>query len=131
MNEDPWFSVVALIARTLMATVFLVSGIDKSIHFRRALEEFEKDNIPLRPASLTLTIVLHWVAPICLIAGWLVTEMALSLAVFTLAATILVHHFWTMEGQQRLARSRIALANLGLIGGLLLLAAAGPGKWVL
>ena len=81
--------------------------------------------------SVIFTIALHLVASICLIAGWLVTEMALALAIFTLVATVLVHDFWNMQGEERLARSRVALANLGLVGGLLLLAATGAGTLVL
>jgi len=131
MIAEPWFSVIALIARVLLATVFLFSGIEKSTHFQRTLQEFERESIPLRPASVVFTIALHIVAPICLIAGWLVTEMAIALAVFTLAATIAVHHFWTMSGDERLARTRIALSNLAVIGGLLLLAVSGPGELVI
>ncbi len=131
MIAEPWFSVVALIARILLATVFLFSGLEKGTHYQRTLQEFERESIPLRPASVILTIALHLVAPICLIVGWLVTEMAVALAVFTLAATIAVHHFWTMTGDERLARTRIALSNLAVIGGLLLLAVTGPGELVL
>lgn len=128
---EPWFSTLALIARILLATVFLFSGIEKATHYQRTLQEFERESIPLRPASVVFTIALHIIAPLCLIAGWFVSEMAIALAVFTVAATVLVHHFWTMQGDERLARTRIALSNLAVIGGLLLLAAAGPGKWTL
>ena len=131
MIPEQWFPVFALAARILLAAVFLVSGIEKSLNFSRALGEFTKDNIPLPQVSVVFTIALHLTASVCLIAGWLVTEMALSLAIFTLIATILVHKFWTMSGTEQLQRSRVALANLGLIGGLLLLAATGPGPLVL
>ena len=122
---------VALVARILRATVFLFSGVEKATHYQRTVEEFERESIPLRPASVIFTIALHLIAPICLIAGWLVTEMAVALAAFTLAATIAVHHFWTMAGDERLARTRIALSNMAVIGGLLLLAVTGPGELVL
>lgn len=131
MIPEQWFPVIALIARVLMAIVFLVSGIEKSFNFSRALDEYKKDNIPMPRISVVFTIVLHLVASVCLIAGWLVTEVALALALFTLIATVMVHHFWTMTGVERLQRSRVALANLGLVGGLLLLAVTGPGTIVL
>lgn len=131
MILEEWSSIIALIARVFMAIVFLVSGIEKSLNFSRALDEYTKDNIPLPRVSVAFTVALHLIASVCLIAGWLVTEMALALATFTLVATFMVHHFWTMTGTERLQRSRIALANLGLVGGLLLLAATGPGAAVL
>lgn len=131
MISEHWFPYFALAARVLMAIVFLVSGIDKSLNFARALTEYANDDIPAPRISVVFTIALHLIASVCLIAGWLVTEMALALALFTLIATAMVHHFWTMTGVERLQRSRVALANLGLVGGLLLLAATGPGTIVL
>lgn len=130
MTQEPWFSVILLVARVFMSIVFLVSGIEKGLNFSRALEEYKKDSIPVPQLSVVFTIALHLVASICLIAGWLVTEMAFALALFTLIATVMVHHFWTMTGVERLQRSRVALANLGLAGGLLLLAVTGPGALV-
>ena len=131
MMADPSYSAILLATRIALAAVFLFSGLEKSTHFQRTLQEFERERIPLRPASVIFTIALHLIAPICLMVGWFVTPMALALAVFTFAATILVHHFWTMEGEERLARTRVALANLGLICGLVLLATTGPGNLVL
>jgi len=131
MIPEQWFPVFALTARVFMAIVFLVSGIEKSLNFSRALDEYAKDNIPMPRISVVFTIALHLIGSACLIAGWLVTEMALALALFTLIATAMVHKFWTMTGEERLQRSRVALANLGLVGGLLLLAVTGPGTMVL
>ena len=131
MIEEPWFSVVVLFARVLVSGVFLVSGIEKSMNYQRALIEFENANVPLHRLSLNLTIFLHLLAPVCLIAGWWVTESAIALSIFTIAATVLVHHFWTMDGDEQLVQRRAALANLGLIGGLALLALIGPGQLVL
>lgn len=131
MIPEQWFPVFALIARVLMAIVFLVSGIEKSFNFSRALDEYTKDNIPMPRISVVFTITLHLIGSVCLIAGWLVTEVALALALFTLIATVMVHQFWTMTGVERLQRSRVALANFGLVGGLLLLAVTGPGAIVL
>jgi len=130
MTAEPWISIIVLIARLLISMVFLVSSIEKSLNFSAALEEFAAARVPALRFSLIATIALHFVASICLIAGWFVTEMATALAVFTLVATLRVHDFWNLAGVERLERSRIALANLGLVGGLLLLAATGPGSLV-
>ena len=131
MVTEPLFSIVVLVARILMSIVYLVSSIEKSLNFAAALEEFAIARLPFLKFTVIATITLHFVASICLIAGWFITEMATALAIFTVAATIRVHDFWNMEGDERLARSRIAFANFGLVGGLILLAVTGPGSIVL
>lgn len=129
--QEPFFSIVILLARFLLSAVFLVSGIHKAGWYSRASEEFRGSSVPLVSLVLPATIALHLVGSICIICGIFVTEAALSLAVFILAATLWVHRFWERSGDERLALSRIALANLGIVGGLILLAATGPGKYVL
>jgi len=119
---------VLLIARICLALVFFVSGVHKLIWYRQAVAEFRTERIPLITITLPGTILLHTFASICLLAGVFVPEAALALAVFTIVATAKVHHFWTMEGRQRLDISRVALANIGIVGGLLVLAVAGPGE---
>ena len=131
MMQEPWLSGLLLAGRICLAIVYLVSGIHKGIWFRKAEKEFQDARVPLLHFFLIGTIVLHLVAPVLLITGMFVTKTAIALAVFTVVATLKVHHFWNMSGDDRLIQSRIALTNLAVIGGLLVLAAAGPGKFVI
>ncbi|MDX1403690.1 MAG: DoxX family protein [Woeseiaceae bacterium] len=120
-----------LLARLCLATVFLVSGIHKGIWHDKAVQEFRDAGVPAVGFFLPLTIALHLVAPLALVLGVHVREAALALALFTVIATVKVHCFWRMEGTERLARSRIAMAHLAVVGGLIILAAVGPGKLVI
>ena len=117
-----------LAGRIALAAVFLVSAVHKAVWYRRAVVEFRQAGIPLIPITLPATIVLHTFAPVAIIAGVYVVEAALALALFTIAATVKVHNFWTMQGEQRLVISRVAMANLAVAGGLLVLAASASGK---
>ena len=126
-NPGAW---MLLFGRTLLATVFLVSGIHKAVWYQKAVTEFEAGGAPLVRVTLPATILLHLVAPICLVLGIYVAEAALALAVFTVLATFLVHGYWRFEGPDRLIRSRICTGNLAVAGGLLYVAAAGPGPLV-
>lgn len=125
--EESLVSWVLLLARVSLAMVFLVSGIHKGTWYRKAIEEFRQAAVPLIGVTLPATIALHLVASICLILGIFTAEAAVALAIFTVLATEREHAFWRFEGSERLVRSRIALANLGVIGGLLLLTITGPG----
>jgi putative oxidoreductase len=117
-----------LLGRIGLGSVFLVSAIHKAFWYKRAVEEFKQDGIPLIPLALPGTIVLHAIAPVAIIAGVYVMEAALALAVFTVLATLKVHNFWAMQGEQRLIISRVAGANFAVVGGLLVLAAFASGK---
>ena len=128
--EEPWLSWYFLFGRIGLALVYLVSGIHKGIWYRKALVEFTGERLPLVKLAVVGTVALHIVAPICLILGIFVREAALALAVFTALATFIAHDFWNLSGTDRLNQSRIAIAHLAIIGGLLLLAAAGPGSFV-
>lgn len=122
--EEPDFSAVVLVARVCLSAVFLHSGMHKALWYSKAIEEFKAASVPLIPIVLPLTIALHVVTSLCILGGVFVSEAALALAVFTVLATIWVHRFWQTHGSLRLEQIRNALANLGLVGGLLLLASS-------
>ena len=125
--DPPTAAWVLLAARLLIAFVFLVSGIHKAIWYQKAVEEFTVDGVPRISISLPATILLHLGGAICLILGVYTELAALLLAIHTAVATYMVHGFWRLEGIERLIRSRVFSATLGVIGGLLYIAALGPG----
>jgi putative oxidoreductase len=129
--EEPLLSWLILVARFCLAAVFLVSGVHKAFYYRKAVDEFNRAGIAFVGLTLPLTIALHVLASIAIVLGVYVTEAAFLLALFTLVATLQVHRFWGASGAERLEQSRIALAHLAIIGGLLTLAALGPGRFVL
>ena len=53
---------------------------------------------------------------------------ALLLILFTLAATIYFHAFWNMSGEAMQTNMAMALKNLSIIGGLLIMMVLGPWR---
>ena len=50
------------------------------------------------------------------------------LFLFTAAATLIFHDYWNMTGAAATANSTNFYKNLAILGGLLILVAAGPGR---
>ena len=111
--------------------LYLVSGLHKGIYFEKAVVEFQSARVPFTRLAVIMTVAVHIAAALCIIVGIFIRESALVLALFTLVATWRIHDFWNLKRPERLLQSRFALAHLAVIGGLLLLAAMGPGSLVL
>ena len=118
-------AVLQLVGLFLLTLPFWWSGLDKLRHPAAALAENRA--LGLHPAGLiaAATIVVQIGAPILLIAGsgiWRVIAVA-ALAGFIGIATIIGHAFWNIASVRERTHARnAALANFGLIGGVLLAA---------
>ncbi|MCU0942086.1 MAG: DoxX family protein [Hydrogenophaga sp.] len=118
----------ALLARLLMAALFLPAGISKIGGFAGTAGYIGSVGLPLPEVGAALAIAIEVIAPILLIIGFYTRQAALVLAVFTLAATVLFHNYWAMPAEQQFMQSLMFFKNVGVVGGLLAIAAFGAGK---
>ena len=120
-----------LIGRILLVLLFLQSGITKSIRFQEGLGEVRAKKIPFAHLALLGTIVLQLAGSALLIAGWFTTPVAALMALFTLATAVIFYDFWSVKGEARTAALNGFFEHISIIGGFLILMAAGPGRFVL
>ena len=125
MNYNP----TALIARILMSVMFLVSAISKITGFDGTVGYIGSVGLPMPTALAAAAAAVELLASIAMIIGWKTRWAALALAVFTAAATVFFHNFWAMPASEQMMQQISFVKNLAVIGGLLLLASAGPGAW--
>jgi putative oxidoreductase len=81
--------------------------------------------VPRPRAMLLAGTGFQIVAGLALALGFFVTWAALGLILFTVVASLLLVNFWDKDGEERIALTNAFQTNIGLIGGLMLVAAQG------
>jgi len=118
---------VALIARVLLALMFILAGISKLTGLEGTSAYIASAGLPL-PAVLALaTGLLELIGGIALAVGFHARIAALALALFTLLATVLFHKFWAAPADQAFVQQLMFMKNLAVAGGLLFVFSLGAG----
>lgn len=110
-----------LIGRIGLSAIFLWSGIGKIAGYAGTAAYMQSKGVPgmLLPGVIALEIV----AALAIIVGFQARLAALALAAFTVAAGLLFHYNPGNQGEMIQLMKNVAIA-----GGLLAIAAAGPGR---
>lgn len=123
--------VVLLIARLLMMLLFLIFGWQKLIAFGPSVDYMTAAGAPLPLLSAIIAVVMELGAGALIALGFYTRPLALLMALYTLGTALIAHHYWTMSGMEQYANMINFYKNISIIGGLLLLALTGPGKFSL
>ena len=121
-------TMLTLAGRLLLAALFLVAGIRKVLMFAGSAAYFTKLGFPAPEAMTVLAIVVEIGGALRLIAGWKARWAALLLALFTVIATFMAHRFWEFDAAAYANQLNHFLKNAAIVGGLLFVAAYGPGR---
>jgi len=117
-----------LAGRLLMSAVFLVAGIRKVLGFAGTVAYFTKLGFPAPEVMAVLAIIIELTGSVLLIVGWKTRYVAWLLVLFVLIATFMAHRFWEFDAAQYANQMNHFLKNLAIIGGLMFVAAFGPGS---
>lgn len=120
-----------LAARLLFVALFLPAGWGKIGGFEGTVGYIASVGLPFATLGAIIAIVIEIVAPLALLVGFKTRIAAVVLAVFTLVATVIFHAYWAMPAEQQFVQQLMFFKNLGVVGGLLALAASGAGLWSL
>lgn len=123
--------IIILLARILLMTLFLITGWQKLTNFSGTVKYMESLKAPSPMLSTVVAIVMEFGVGIALVLGIFVRPLALLFALFTLATALMGHRYWTLEGAQRHENLLNFYKNLSIMGGLLLLAVTGAGRYAL
>ena len=116
-----------LVGRILLSLVFLIAGYRKLMGVAASAGYFAKLGFPMPEVMVWVAIAVELGGAILLIVGWKTRWAALLLALFTLIATFAAHRFWEVDPAQYANQMNHFLKNLAIVGGMVILAATGPG----
>ena len=117
-----------LVGRLLLAAVFLVAGIRKAMAIAGSAGYFAKLGFPMPEVMVYVAIIIEIGGALMLIAGWKTRIAAWLLALFTVIAMFMAHRFWEFPDAQYANQMNHFLKNLAIVGGMVFVAACGPGN---
>jgi len=115
-------SAIVLVARLLLAHIFLLSGLSKILGYADTQGYMEAMGVP--GALLPLVIVVEVGGSLALIVGFFTRWAALALAAFCVATALIFHRNFADQMQMIMF-----MKNLTITGGLLLLYVQGAGAF--
>jgi putative oxidoreductase len=83
------------------------------------------------PLLLAVALVVEVVGSICLVTGFQARVAAFIMFLYLTAVTFIFHSYWNATEQMAGMQETHFRKNLAIMGGLLILAACGPGKWAI
>ena len=121
--------VAALLGRVALALIFVISGFRKITTVAATSGYIASKGLPMPDALAVAAIVIELGAGLLLIIGWKTRWAALLIAFFLIVITPIFHAFWSVPADQMMMQQSQFLKNLAILGGMLMLYVAGPGRF--
>ena len=109
---------ISLLARWLISIIFATIAYSKIFGWSANIEYMHSKHMPAAAALLAVALVIEAAGSFCLITGFAARIAATVMFFYMIPVTFLLHEFMSVNFQK----------NLGVMGGLLLIAAFGPGR---
>ncbi|HET9282299.1 MAG TPA: DoxX family protein [Candidatus Angelobacter sp.] len=120
-----------LLARLFICAIFVQGTLGKILGWSGQAAYMQSHNLPgqLIPSMLGIALVIEAAGVLCLIVGWQARATAVVMCIYLGVVSVLLHNFWAAQGMAAGGMQTQFLKNVGIMGGLLMIAAHGPGKW--
>lgn len=117
-------SLAILAGRVLLSVLFILAGFGKLTAISATAGWFGSIGLPMPTVSTVIVGLVELLGGLAILVGFHTRIAATVLAVFVLGATAIAHLDFSQAGNALMLQK-----NLGLTGGLLLLATLGAGVW--
>ena len=113
----------------VVSSTVLPAGIGKLTGFAGTVGYISSVGLPFPELGAALALTVEIVGSLALIIGLGTRPAAFVLALFTLVASFFFHNYWAVAADQQFVQQLLFFKNVGVVGGLLMLAAWGAGAW--
>ena len=120
---------ILLVGRVLIALLFVLFGYMKLADFNGTVAYFTRWEFPVPQLAAVVAIIFELGFGALLAVGWKTRWWAWALVVYTIIAAAVAHRYWTYPAAQAFAQTSFFYKNLAIVGGLLYIAAMGPGRY--
>lgn len=137
MSNKPLFgpvlteAVFPLGARIFISAIFVQGALGKILGWSGQASYMQSHNLPaqLIPTMLGVALLIEAAGVLCLLVGWQARAAAFVMFLYLGVVSVLLHNFWAAQGMAAAGMQTQFLKNVGIMGGLLMIAADGPGRW--
>ncbi|KVM47467.1 hypothetical protein WJ58_28195 [Burkholderia ubonensis] len=118
-------------ARVLMMVLFILFGWQKLTGFSGTVAYMASTGAPSPELSAVIAVAVELVGGLLIAIGFYTRPLALLFAAYTVATAFIGHRYWAAHGVDQYIAMINFYKNVSIVGGLLLLALTGPGKYSL
>ncbi len=122
-------SFTPLAGRILMSVLFLVSGFFKVGAYSQMVGYAASKGLPMAGVAVACAAVLELAGGLAILIGFQTRIVAWLLFLYLIPTTFYFHNFWAMQGMEQQNNMVHLLKNVAIMGGLVILAANGPGPY--
>lgn len=120
-----------LVARLLLTGEFVIALRGKMFGWSGQAAYMASQGMTMVAPLLGAALVIELVGSLSLVTGFKARSAAAILFVYLGIVSVRLHGFWHMTGAAAGANETHFFKNLGMMGGLLMIAVYGPGTWAL
>ena len=125
--NDNFNRYASLLGRILLSLIFIGSGLNKIGDWSATASFMASYGMTAIPLFLFGAIVFEVLGGFAILIGYQVRIAGIALFIMLIPTTMIFHGFWAVDEAEQQMQMAMFMKNLAIMGGLLTLAAAGPG----
>lgn len=119
----------ALVGRILLSCIFLVSAYAKVAGWNTTVQLMDAKGIPFASVLLGMATVIEFLGGLSILLGVFSKLGSAIVFLYLIPVSLIFHSFWSVSPDQVHIQLVNFLKNLSIMGGLVMLAAYGPGRY--